>query len=131
MTPVSVPVSSEVKPEKKPEHIPTKHIENATKGLKVTFPNGKVVWHKAAIETLVSCIKEIGYERVAKVGIMHGGYNLVSRDRRPVEPGRIWQHESDGWYIYSNISNSQKIDDLKRISDFYHLRLRMEEAKPV
>ena len=45
-------------------------------------------------------------------------------------PGRIWQHECDGWYIYSNISNSQKAEDLKRISDHYRLGLKIEEGKP-
>ena len=56
--------------------------------------------------------------------------NLVSKDKRPTMPGRIWQHECDGWYIYSNISNSQKAEDLKRISDYYHLGLKIEEGKP-
>jgi len=45
-------------------------------------------------------------------------------------PGRIWQHECDGWYIYSNISNGTKAEDLKRISDHYHLGLKIEEGKP-
>lgn len=39
-------------------------------------------------------------------------------------------HECDGWYIYSNISNGQKAEDLKRISAYYHLGLRIEEGKP-
>lgn len=131
MTPVGQPVTSNKKPEKTPEHVPTKHIENITKGMKVTFQNGKVIWHRAAIDTFVAAIKEIGYERVAKVGILHGnGYNLVSKDKRPTEPGRVWQHESDGWYIYSNISNGTKREDLKKISDFYHLNLKIEEGKP-
>ena len=56
--------------------------------------------------------------------------NLVSKDKRPTMPGRIWQHECDGWYIYSNISNGTKAEDLKRISDHYHLGLKTEEGKP-
>lgn len=132
MTPVGKPVSSKAKVGKAPEHIPTKRIENVTKGIKVTFPNGKVIWHRAAIDTFVATIKEIGYERVAKVGIQHGGgYNLVSHDKRPVEAGRVWQHESDGWFIYSNISNGTKVDNLKLISDFYKLGLKIEEGKPI
>ncbi|MBR6031843.1 MAG: hypothetical protein IKP36_07780 [Bacteroidaceae bacterium] len=47
-----------------------------------------------------------------------------------LRPGRIWQHECDGWYIYSNISNGTKAEDLKRISDYYHLGLKTEERKP-
>ena len=45
-------------------------------------------------------------------------------------PGRIWQHECNGWYIYSNISNGTKKEDLVRISDYYHLGLKVEEGKP-
>ena len=47
---------------------------------------------------------------MSALNISHGGFNAVSRTKRPTEPGRISQHESDGWYIYSNISNRQKID---------------------
>ena len=38
----STPVKSEEEPEATPTHEPTKHVENTTKGLKVTFPDGKV-----------------------------------------------------------------------------------------
>lgn len=131
LTPVSRPISSGEKPKMddtpKP---PSKKVENPTKGLKVTFPDGGIVWYRAAIDTYISTIKRIGYERVAALGIEHGGYNIVSRTKRKPEAGRVWQHESDGWYIYSNISNETKIEDLKRISQHYSLHLRIEEIKP-
>ena len=37
-----------------------------------------------------------------------------------MEKGKIWQHESDGWFIYSNTNNDQKKEDLQAVSDFYH-----------
>ena len=127
----STPVKSEEEPEATPTHEPTKHVENTTKGLKVTFPDGTVIWHKQAIDTFISTLKKIGLNRVAEMGIKHGGgYDLVSKDKRPTVPGRIWQHECDGWYIYSNMSNSTKIDDLKLISKHYKLGLIIEEGKP-
>ena len=127
----STPVKSEEEPtEVKPQE-PTKHIENLTKGMKVTFPDGTVIWHRQAIDTFIDALRKIGLERIPAVGIKHGGgYNLVSKDKRPPMPGRIWQHECDGWYIYSNISNGTKAEDLKRISDHYHLSLSIEEGKP-
>ena len=132
LTPVSVPVSDPINPAAGRENsVPSKHIENFTKGLKVSFPDGTVIWRKSAIETYIATIKHVGYERVAALNITHGGFNAVSRTKRPTEPGRIWLHESDGWYIYSNISNRQKIDDLKYISEKLGLRLRIEEKKPV
>jgi len=127
----STPVKSEEEPEKVKPHEPTKHIENVTKGMKVTFPDGTVIWHRQAIDTFIDALRKIGLERIPAVGIQHGnGYNLVSKDKRPTMPGRIWQHECDGWYIYSNISNGTKAEDLKRISDHYHLGLKIEEGKP-
>lgn len=127
----STPVKSEEEPVNTVPHEPTKHIENTTKGMRVTFPDGTVIWHRSAINTFIETLRKIGLERIPALGIEHGGgYNLVSKDKRPTKPGSIWQHECDGWYIYSNISNSTKIADLKRISDNYHLRLKIEEGKP-
>lgn len=126
----SIPVKSEEEPEAVTLHEPTKQIESVTKGLKVTFPDGVVIWHRAAIDTFISTLRKIGLDQVHSLGIKHSGYNLVSKDKRPTVPGRIWQHECDGWYIYSNMTNRTKIEDLQRISDHYNLRLKIEEGKP-
>lgn len=128
--PVGKPVSSTEKPEKTEPHAPTKHIENPTKGLKVTFPDGTVIWHNNAIDTMMETIQRIGFQRVANLNILHAGYNLVSKKQRPVEPGRVWQHKVEDWYIYSNIGNATKVADLKLISKHLHLNLKIEEMKP-
>ena len=80
------------------------------------------------MKQVMNCHKDNGLLNMIRTDPMI--INLVSKDKRPTMPGRIWQHECDGWYIYSNISNSQKAEDLKRISDHYHLGLRIEEGKP-
>ncbi len=127
----STPVKSEEEAENTEPHEPTKHVENTTKGMRVTFSDGTVIWHRQAIDTFIDALRKIGLERIPPLGIEHGnGYNLVSKDKRPTMPGRIWQHECDGWYIYSNISNGTKAADLKRISDYYHFGLKIEEGKP-
>lgn len=127
---VSQPVSSDISTPTQEPHIPTKQIVNVTKGLKVTFPDGAVIWHRQAIETFIEVLRRIGLDRIPIVGIKHGEYNLVDKHKRPTEAGRVWQHECDGWYVYSNISNSTKRDDLQKISDFFHLGLKIEEGKP-
>lgn len=130
LTPISRPVSSNEKPVQQTENYePTKHIENATKGLKVIFPDGTEICHHTAIKTYIAAIKYIGYARVSALGITRSGYNIVSQKKRPTVAGRIWQHKSNGWYIYSNTNNIQKKEDLKRISDMLHLGLRVEEGK--
>ena len=48
LTPVSAPVSDPIKPAAGRENsVPSKHIENFTKGLKVSFPDGTVIWRKS------------------------------------------------------------------------------------
>ena len=83
-----------------------------------------------AINTLVETLKIIDLHRIPKVGIEHSGYNLVSKEKRTPEPGRVWQHEVDGWYIYSNTQNATKVEDLRKISKFFNLGLIIEEVKP-
>ena len=126
----STPVKSEETVQTVEPHEPTKHVENTTKGLRVTFPDGTVIWHRAAINTFIETLRRIGLERIPSVNIVHGGFNLVSKEKRPVQPGRVWQHEADGWFIYSNISNSSKVADLKLISKQFKLGLNIEEIKP-
>ena len=126
----STPVKSSDQPEVTIPHEPTKHVENTTKGLKVTFPDGTVIWRRAAIDTFIDTLRKIGFERVSQIGIVHSGYNVVSKKKRPTMPGRVWQHESDGWFIYSNIGNDTKVDDLRIISNHFDLNLKIEEVKP-
>ena len=120
---VSTKKSSSVEP-----HVPTKQVVNHTKGLRVQFPDGTVICRTTAIETLKASLRRIGLQRVHDLNIQHSGYNLVSKQKRPSD-GQIWQHELDGWYIYSNTTNLVKINDLRFISDKLHLGLKVDVAK--
>lgn len=126
----STPVKDEKDPQQFEPHEPTKHVTNTTKGLRVEFPDGTVIWHRKAIDTFIETLRKIGLQRIPQVGITRNGYNLVGKKKRPTVPGRIWQHECDGWFIYSNMSNETKIKDLQIISEFYHLNLIITEGKP-
>ena len=59
-------------PVKTEPHEPKKHIENTTKGMKVTFLEGTVIWHRQAIETFIDTLRKIGLERIPASGIEHG-----------------------------------------------------------
>ena len=109
-------------------HVPTKQVVNHTKGLRVQFPDGTMICRTTAIETLKASLRRIGLQRVHDLNIQHSGYNLVSKQKRPTD-GQIWQHELDGWYIYSNTTNLVKINDLRFISDKLHLGLKVDVAK--
>ena len=125
----STPITSDESPTVE-AHEPTKQVTNKTKGLRVTFPDGTVIWHRQAIDTFIETLRKIGLDRIPQLGIEHMGYNLVGKIKRPTRPGCIWQHECDGWLIYSNISNQTKIEHLENISYTLHLGLKIEEGKP-
>ena len=120
-------VSTKKVPSEKP-HTPTKQVVNHTKGLRVQFPDGTVICHTTAIDTFIAVLRRVGLQRVHELNIQHAGYNLVSRVKRPSN-GPIWQHELDGWYIYSNTQNLVKMNDLLYISEKLHLGLKVDVAK--
>ncbi len=126
---VSTPVSSNDGMVRREPREPNKYVKKPTKGMCVTFPDGTIVWHRTAIETFIEALRKIGFEKIPMVGIKHGGFELVSKQKRAEKAGCVWQHECDGWYIYSNISNRQKYDDLMKVSDYYNLNLQIDEKK--
>lgn len=125
---VGEPVVSTKKAPSEEPHTPTKQVVNHTKGLRVQFPDGTVVCHTTAIDTFIAVLLRVGLQRVHELNIQHAGYNLVSRVKRPSN-GPIWQHELDGWYIYSNTQNLVKMNDLLYISEKLHLGLKVDVAK--
>ena len=127
---VGKPVKSAEKPAPIEPHEPTKKVTNHTKGLKVVFPDGTVVCRKTAIDTEMEVLRKIGFEAASSVGRMRAGWPLIGKKKRPVENGKIWHHESDGWYVYSNTSNKEKKEDLQTISDVLHLHLIISDGKP-
>ncbi len=125
-TPVSAPA---ITPIAEP-HEPTKQVVNHTKGLKVTFRDGTVISERTADNTLIRVLQKIGLAKVASANIKHGGgYGLVSKTMRPPEAGRTWQHQVGEYYVYTNTSNQQKKDDLRKLSDLFGLGLVIEDGK--
>ncbi len=127
---LSKPVKSDDPATAQEPHEPTKYVTNHTKGLRVQFPDGTVVCNRTAIDTEIDVLHRIGFERAAKVGITYSKWPLIGKKKRPTEAGKVWQHEIDGWYIYSNTSNERKKADLKAISDYYNLGLIISDGKP-
>ena len=125
-TPVSAPATTPIAE----PHEPTKQVVNHTKGLKVTFRDGTVISERTANNTLIRVLQKIGLAKVASANIKHGGgYGLVSKTMRPPEAGRTWQHQVGEYYVYTNTSNKQKKDDLRKLSDLFGLGLVIEDGK--
>lgn len=107
------------------QELETQEQSSSPKGLRIIFPDGEVISNRWAIEAFIDTLKHIGLERIPPVGIKHSGYNLVSTDKRP---NGNWQREINGWYVYSNISNDVKCEDLRKISSSLNLGLKVEDS---
>lgn len=96
--------------------------------LRVTFPDGRRIYHKNAIRVLVQTLTRIGLERVAAAAgdIRHAGYPLVSRTRRTDGSAKWQEPAADGWYVYVNTNTLVKAHDLRRLSDKLGLGLLVE-----
>lgn len=92
--------------------------------LVVEFPDGTIYDDKKAIWTFVRAIEKIGFDKVAKVGIEIQGYNLVDKRQR-TDKGRTWQKHVGPYYVYSYLSNGDKIKYLNRIATYYGLDLKI------
>ena len=90
----------------------------------VEFPDGTIYDDKKAIWTFVRAIEKIGFDKVAKVGIEIQGYNLVDKRQR-TDKGRTWQKHVGPYYVYSYLSNGDKIKYLNRIATYYGLDLKI------
>ena len=107
-------------PEPQPQEDSTAEATKFTRGPIKKFEvrlNGKVIEGKDGAGILAETIRQIGYERVAALNIMFvkGVYNLVDRRKR-TDQDKIWQRESEGWYIYTNTSNPTKAANLAKIA---------------
>lgn len=108
----------------------SKQVKNASKGLRVRFPDGTIVCHNKAIETYEEVLCRIGLQRVHSLGLTHAGYNLVGKEQRQSDKNpMMWQHKVGDWYIYVNLSNERKIHCLEAISEKLHLGLKVDVAK--
>lgn len=111
-------ISGEIKTDK------VKRPYNPEAELVVEFPDGTIFDDKKAIWTFVRAIEKIGFEKVAKVGIEIQGYNLVDKRQR-TDKGRTWQKQVGPYYVYSYLSNGDKIKYLNRIATHYGLDLKI------
>ncbi len=124
-TPEPTPVASDVVAEKEPVNkTPSaKIIRKKSVGFKVTFPDGTVFQESQAVDTFILALQKIGLERIAndKTTPYHAGYRVVDRRERIAD--RVTQRFVDGFYVYINIGNDTKIEDLQAISQRFGIDL--------
>ena len=103
----------------------TSDAHNPNAELIVTFPDGTVFDDDKAISTFVKTIQRIGFDEVAKVGIMIKEYNLVDTKER-TDLGYSCQTRVGNYFVYSKLGNAQKAGYLNTISNYYNLGLKIE-----
>ena len=107
-------------------------------GFSVTFPDGEVICERKAVGTFIKSLQKIGLKQIAKGahGVEHKGYKVVGTVVRRDDDGNITddQTQVDDYYIYTKMSNEQKMKDLTKLSEYFGFTLvfhEMSEDGPV
>ena len=92
-------------------------------GFSVTFADGTVLHEPQAVDTFIKALQKIGLEQIASdAGVpQHAGFSVVSEYERKAD--KPVQRMVDGYYIYTNLGNDVKIEDLQDLSKRYNLGL--------
>lgn len=99
------------------------HSKGSKKVLRVTFPDGKVISHYFAYDTLLESIRKIGVEKVRKLGIYCNGVPLISER----EDDYYNTHElTRGIYVMTHSSTRSKKAQLDQISEALGISLKVE-----
>lgn len=93
----------------------------AAKVLRVTFPDGRVLCHSKAAETLFDVVEYIGFERVEKLQWSVSSQPFVSRESYP-----RGQKEGGGWYVTTHSNTESKKRQIERLSELFGLDLIVE-----
>lgn len=103
--------------ETKPSFSKIGHIEVQSRraprtGLVVKLPSGHVLKESTAAETFARTIKELGIEKVAKLGKAVNGWPLITPKKHP----SYTQQKVNGDYVMTHISTSAKKALLEEIA---------------
>ena len=91
----------------------------------VEFPDGDIIAEKKAVKTFIKSLQKLDLVKVQHVGTEIKGYNLVSNIERPRVGKNKWQDYVDRKYIYTKLSNPQKINYLYRIAKALGIKINI------
>lgn len=106
------------------EHIDIPPRRAPRTALVVKFSNGNVIKESTAAETFSRVLKEIGIERVAKLGKAVNGWPLITPKKHPT----YTQQKVNGEYIMTHTSTSAKKALLEEISQELKVELDISIA---
>ena len=92
--------------------------------LRVTLPDGTVIFEKKAIDTFLMTLQYIGLERISKLqSIISQGHPLVSTEKH--ESVKSFR-ELDGYFIGTHSSTATKASFIQRIARELHIKITVE-----
>ena len=121
----STPVKSEEEPTEVEPHEPTKHIENTTKGMRVTFPDGRTIQPNKVGDALVEVVRYAGAEKVRALNIEVCEDNLVLPSPHPKYVVAS-KPLGDGWYVNISGDTARRYEHMCQISDRLQLGLKVD-----
>ena len=93
--------------------------------LRVTFPNGTIIFEKKAVDTFVNTLRYIGLDRVAGLQSVrsHGGHPIVSLERNE---SAGMEREVDGYFIETKSSTRQKARHIEDVARALRMEIDVE-----
>lgn len=91
--------------------------------LKVTFPDGTVIYNNKVAKTMIEVIRKIGFGKVESLDIRQRGFSIVSR----LKHGKEWTDAGSGFFVSTYSSTARKLRQLNEINDRLQLGLKVEE----
>ena len=92
--------------------------------IKVEFPDGEVICHNKAVETMIATMRKVGFAQVEFVGIETRGLPLVSREMH-TSGDAMWDDVGGGFYVCTHSGTKQKIRYLTQINEKLKLGLKI------
>ncbi len=120
----SQPYSPPVKVRQAKISQPMKERRKSSTTIKVILPNGKEIYNKKAVTTLVETIRAIGYDKVRSLEINCKGFPFVSTERN-MKRHDEWKDTGDGYFIHIKSSTENKKKRLNEISNRLNLGLQV------
>lgn len=93
----------------------------------VKFADGKDIRRSAMCDTMIEALRYMGLERASKYrGYTFNGYPLIGKEKRPDDANNVFQKHADGWWIYTNMDNPQKVACIKGVANMLNIPVEIE-----
>lgn len=111
----------------KDEPAPTQSKRSKSVGFSVSFADGTVIREKKAVSTWLQALQKIGLEKICNNRKKHEAWHrvdgkdvcIVEREQTVrTSDGKSPQVPVDGFYVMTQLSNEQKVKDLKALNEF-------------